>query len=106
MAQGNRYGLLLVLPNRNDGLVNLETQLINANYTPTMLMRRMIHRQVNVTLPRFKIQFDLEMSDVLKQVWGLFRLVNSAVLVCLTHDNVPSVNSRWAFRNCSAMERI
>ncbi len=66
--QNNRYGLLLVLPNRNNGLSDLEKALINRNYTPTSLLRKMFQRDVNITLPKFNLKFNVEMSAPLQQV--------------------------------------
>ena len=59
---------MLVLPDRHDGLEELESQLKVNNYTATTLVRNMIHRDVDVSLPRFRIQYGLEMANILKQV--------------------------------------
>ena len=67
-VQDNRFGLLLVLPNRYDGLNELESKLNVNNYTASYFMRKMIHRDVDVTLPRFRIQYGLEMANIFKQV--------------------------------------
>jgi len=66
--QENRFALVLVLPDRHDGLEELESQLKVNNYTATTLVRNMIHRDVDVSLPRFRIQYGLEMANILKQV--------------------------------------
>jgi len=58
----------MVLPNRDDGLNDLERALMNLNYTPTTLLRKMIQRDVNITLPRFQVKYNVEMSVVLQKV--------------------------------------
>ncbi|EFX77807.1 hypothetical protein DAPPUDRAFT_53805, partial [Daphnia pulex] len=66
--QGNRYGLLCVLPDRNVELSEVENRMLSSGYTPTILLRKMIQRDVNITLPKFNIQFDIEMSPTLQKM--------------------------------------
>ena len=76
----------MVLPNRDNGLNDLERALMNLNYTPTTLLRKMIQRDVNITLPRFQVKYNVEMSAVLQKV-GTFhgrpwKLINWFVNFC------------------------
>jgi len=64
----NRFGLLVVLPNRYDGIDELELQLRTNNHTAKTLSRKMIHRDVDVALPRFRIQYGSEMANILRQM--------------------------------------
>jgi len=41
----------------------------------------MIHRDVNVTLPRFKIQFDMEMSNVFQKVITFLGIITMVALM-------------------------
>lgn len=52
----------------------------------------MIHRDVNLTLPRFKTQFNMEMTPVLKQVYSYAE--NSP---CPKMSFIFFLNFRWAF---------
>lgn len=45
----------------------------------------MIHRDVNVTLPRFKIQFDMEMSNVFQKVITFLGIITMVALM-IYHD--------------------
>jgi hypothetical protein len=60
--------LLCVLPDRNVELSEVENRMLSSGYTPTILLRKMIQRDVNITLPKFNIQFDMEMSPTLQKV--------------------------------------
>lgn len=43
--------------------------MLSSGYTPTTMLRRMIHRDINITLPKFKMQFGAEMSHVFRKVF-------------------------------------
>lgn len=66
--QGKRYGLMCVLPDRNKKLSDIESYMLSSGYTPTTMLRRMIHRDINITLPKFKMQFGAEMSHVFRKM--------------------------------------
>jgi len=58
--------MLVILPNQRDGLKNLENSLKTVDLTE--LTKRMYSTEVQVFLPKFKIEFELNMNDVLKKV--------------------------------------
>ncbi|SPP73105.1 antichymotrypsin-2 [Drosophila guanche] len=63
--------LLLILPNRADGLPELEQQL--AKYDLQYLRGQMSERKVALTLPKFQVLVHSQLSKVLKEL-GLTRL--------------------------------
>ena len=79
--QGNRYGLLCVVPDRNKDLSELESRLLGSGYTPTILLRRMIQRDVNITMPKFNIKFDTEMSQIFRKVFIYYEIMNAFSLI-------------------------
>lgn len=56
------------MPDRNKELSELESRLLSSGITPTIILRRMIQRDVNITLPKFNIKFDMEMSQIFRKV--------------------------------------
>lgn len=71
ISQGNRYGLLCVLPDYNTDLSEVENRLLSSGYTTTIMLRRMIQRDVNVTFPKFNIKFDSDMTPIFHKVFYL-----------------------------------
>lgn len=67
------------MPDRNKELSELESDMINYGYTPTILLRKMIQRDVNITLPKFNIQFDMEMTSTLQKVQQLNCLLSNFI---------------------------
>lgn len=66
--QDERYGLLCILPNEKTGLAETERRLFVSGTTPAMLLANMFHDRVKLTLPKFKIEWETELSDTLKEV--------------------------------------
>ncbi|KAI9552162.1 hypothetical protein GHT06_022499 [Daphnia sinensis] len=66
--QGKRHGLLCVLPDRNKKLSDVENHMLSSGFTPTTMLRRMIHRDINITLPKLKMKFGAEMSHVFRKM--------------------------------------
>lgn len=58
--------MLIILPNQRNGIKALESKL--ANIDITTLTNGLYSTEVNVALPRFKIESTIELDDVLKQV--------------------------------------
>lgn len=57
---------IIILPNSLVGLPELETKL--RNYDLSMIAQHMRPRKVDLTIPKFKIDFEIELSTVFKEV--------------------------------------
>lgn len=60
--------LFVILPNSRTGLSQLESQLKNVEIRE--LSKRMFKTEVDVSLPKFKIEFEVSLVDTLKKVNG------------------------------------
>lgn len=60
------WSMLILLPNERDGLAKLEENLQNVDVVD--LLSRMRRQEVEVFLPRFKVEFDLDLTDTLKKL--------------------------------------
>lgn len=58
---------LVVLPNKRDGLSALENKLKDLNDL-SVLTKEMYSQEVDVTLPKFKIEFKIELKEALEKV--------------------------------------
>ncbi|XP_039430757.1 serine protease inhibitor 42Dd-like isoform X3 [Culex pipiens pallens] len=58
--------MLILLPNRRDGLSELEEKLLNTNIPN--LLSRMRKREVEVLLPAFKIEIDFDLTETLEKL--------------------------------------
>jgi serpin B len=58
--------MLILLPNKRTGLAELESKLTTIDFGE--LSSQMFSEEVNVELPKFKIEFDIELTDPLKKV--------------------------------------
>lgn len=58
--------MLIILPNKKEGLSALESQLHTIDLTA--LTAQMYSQEVIVTLPKFKIEYEISLNDVLKKV--------------------------------------
>ncbi|XP_064108706.1 leukocyte elastase inhibitor A-like isoform X1 [Macrobrachium nipponense] len=59
--QGSRLSMVIVLPNERDGLAALEEKLATADLNE--LDKRMYNVEVEVTLPKFKLEESLDLGD-------------------------------------------
>lgn len=57
---------LIILPNQRDGLANLESKL--SNYDLTGIKSKLDEYEVEVTIPKFKIEYKVELVEILKKV--------------------------------------
>lgn len=64
--QGDEYSLLIILPDKVEGLESVEEKLVNYNFQDIISDLFYIH--VNVRLPKFKLEKQIELNSVLKQV--------------------------------------
>ncbi|KAL9708133.1 hypothetical protein quinque_011651 [Culex quinquefasciatus] len=60
------WSMLILLPNERDGLAKLEGNLQNIDVVD--LLSRMRRQEVEVFLPRFKAEFELDLTETLKQL--------------------------------------
>lgn len=58
--------MLILLPNERDGLPQLEEKLQSINLAE--LMTKMYSQEVEVSLPKFKIEFDLDLKETLEKL--------------------------------------
>lgn len=58
--------MMIILPNSKTGLAELESKLNTINLGE--LSKNMYEEEVNVEIPKFKIEFDIELKDVLSKV--------------------------------------
>lgn len=60
---------IIILPNKRDGLNALEEKL--SNYDISGIKEKMEEFEVDVTIPKFKIEYQVELVDTLKKVWSI-----------------------------------
>lgn len=58
--------MLIILPNKKEGLSDLESKLHTIDLTA--MTSTMYSQEVIVTLPKFKIEYEISLNDVLKKV--------------------------------------
>lgn len=58
--------MMIILPNSKTGLSALESKLHTINFGE--LRKNMYNEEVNVEIPKFKIEFDIELNEPLKKV--------------------------------------
>lgn len=62
--------MLIILPNKRNGLADLEAKLDQIDFAD--VSRNMYSQEVSVELPKFKIEFDINLNDPLKEVKKIF----------------------------------
>lgn len=67
------FSFLMVLPNSRTGLSALETKL--NNYDLTKITEQMHKQLVNVTIPKFKVESEISLNDILKKVCAFHILI-------------------------------
>lgn len=65
-VQGEEYSMVLVLPNKVDGLKQLEAKLANKDIES--LVEDLTYTEVEVTIPKFKVEYGIELANSLKNV--------------------------------------
>uniref|UniRef100_A0A6P4FE88 Alaserpin-like n=1 Tax=Drosophila rhopaloa TaxID=1041015 RepID=A0A6P4FE88_DRORH len=65
--------MLILLPNRHDGLADLEQKLAQPEFDLNRIAPRLRRRYVEVGLPKFRIEFEQDMTEPLKEL-GLRQL--------------------------------
>lgn len=64
------FNFIIILPNERTGLSALESNL--QNYDLKQIISKLSERRVNATIPKFKVEFDLELNDVLQEVCSVY----------------------------------
>lgn len=62
--------MMIILPNTKTGLSALEAKLNQINFSE--VSQSLYSQEVNVEIPKFKIEFDIELNDPLKKVSNIF----------------------------------
>lgn len=63
----SKYSFMILLPRSRTGLSTLETKL--KTFDLTMITKSLHEFGVDVKIPKFKIEYDIELKDILKNVW-------------------------------------
>lgn len=66
ISQGDRLSMIVLLPNKYDGLEELEKKL--ENYNLTSIPSQMRNRKVSLSLPRFKLETEIDLTGILSEV--------------------------------------
>ena len=64
--ENSDISMLFILPNKKDGLTSLEAELHQVNFQD--LSKSLHLEDVEVKIPKFKIEFDISMNEPLKTV--------------------------------------
>lgn len=64
--KGSDISMFIILPDSKTGLADLESKLHTIDIQE--LSKKMYKQEVNVELPKFKIEFDIELNEPLKKV--------------------------------------
>lgn len=67
MKYDSDLSMIILLPNSRTGLAELENKLLNHNLIDN-IVDRMQEKLVKVAIPKLKIQYKVELNDVLKKV--------------------------------------
>lgn len=62
----SNFSFVIILPNNRTGLHELETKL--KNYDLSQISSQMVLQEVDVTIPKFKAEFEINLNEVLKNV--------------------------------------
>lgn len=68
--ENREVSMVIILPNQRNGLRDLEAKLASTDITS--VVKNMQRIDVNVALPRFKIESTIQLNDALKEVIELF----------------------------------
>lgn len=65
--------MFIILPNKRDGLPQLETRLKEIDMQD--LSKNMYKSEVDVSIPKFKIEFEVSLVDALKKVMQFMDII-------------------------------
>lgn len=71
--------MLIILPNERDGLKDVENKLNEIDLND--MSSKMYSQEVTVSLPKFKIEFDIVLNDNLKEVLNPRRFFPPYILI-------------------------
>lgn len=60
--------MFIILPNKRTGLAQLERDLKNRDHNIQSLSSKMYRSEVEVSIPKFKIEFEVSLVEALKKV--------------------------------------
>ncbi|XP_031616653.1 thyroxine-binding globulin-like [Contarinia nasturtii] len=83
----SNYSMVFILPNELDGINVLENQL--RGYDFTKISHAMHSHQVEVHMPKFKVEFEIKLNDVLKNMGFAEMFTSNADLSGLLEVNEP-----------------
>lgn len=76
----SNFSFVIVLPNQRSGLAALEKKL--RDWDLTKLTNDMYPQEVDVTIPKFKVEFEINLNDVLKKVTAVRNDVAVKCVAC------------------------
>lgn len=91
---GSNLSLVILLPNSRTGLSTLESKL--CNFDLTKIIQRMGVQHVMVKIPKFKVEFELNLNDLLQKVFCVNLNDETSSIY-----NFHSKYFRWAWHRCS-----
>lgn len=95
----SNFSFVIVLPNSRTGLPALEAKLKSSNLTE--VFNQMYSQEVQVTIPKFKVEFDISLNDVLKKVCGFFYKCAFFLFIQLDSKTYYFCVCSWAWKICS-----
>jgi len=66
MSQGDRLSMIVLLPDKRDGLAEMETKLEDFNLND--LVNKLQSTKVQLQLPKFKLESTIDLKDPLTKV--------------------------------------
>ncbi|XP_055313013.1 serine protease inhibitor 42Dd-like [Sitodiplosis mosellana] len=87
----SNYSMVLILPNSHAGLSTLETKLKGHDFTK--ITTEMRSQKVKVDIPKFKVEFEIKLNDVLKNLGMVDMFSGAADLSGLLQAKEPLVVS-------------
>jgi serine protease inhibitor len=82
--------MLIILPNKRDGLAELEKKL--ESFDLQEILSQMGREEVEVFLPKFKIEYEFDLSETLKKVSHLYGHVEDTIQL--------NFHFSWECREC------
>lgn len=74
----NNFSMMIILPNEIDGLAAVQERLTNTSLR--LISHRLSTHEVTIKLPKFKIDFDVDMVDTLKRVSMIYLSFKNVLL--------------------------
>lgn len=95
----SNFSFVIVLPNSRSGLSALESKLKNTDLTN--IFEQMYTQEVEVTIPKFKVEFEISLNDALKKVCGFFSHMSACFFTKVLDTKVFYMCvCSWAWPKC------